>query len=377
MHDTLNQKPEEKCPSPAKQQGWRVLREAVNQKRVLSWLLALGILYTLYLAKDLLYPVFIALYLTTLFQPLVYGLRRIRIPPLIGAVVIVASMLSVLFFAFMWLSIPAGDWLDRAPGLIREAEYKLYRFKKNIEEARKTTEQLQEMTDVDAGKREKVVIEGPSLAQQAIGHTKNFSVTALIVIVLLYLFLSQGEAFLNQLADALGDRKTHMQLLHDIRHEITRYLLTISVINFTLGVVTAAMTTLFGMPNPLLWGAVAGTFNFIPYLGGAVTTVILAIVSFVTYDRWFDILLPPLVFVLINGLEGYIITPVIVGKRLSLNPIVIFLSLLFWGWIWGVVGLFLATPILVTVLISANKLNLLEFQHVATDEPKIRGAGNK
>jgi len=375
MHDTLNQKPEEKCPSPAKQQGWRVLREAVNQKRVLSWLLALGILYTLYLAKDLLYPVFIALYLTTLFQPLVYGLRRIRIPPLIGAVVMVASMLYVLFFAFMWLSVPASDWLDRAPGLIREAGYKLYSFKKNIEEARKTTEQLQEMTDVDAGKREKVVIEGPSLTQQAVGHTKNFSVTALIVIVLLYLFLSQGQAFLNQLAGALGDRKAHMQLLHDIRHEITRYLLTISVINFTLGVVTAAMIALFGMPNPLLWGAVAGVFNFIPYLGGAVTTVILAIVSFITYDRWLDILLPPLLFILINGLEGYIITPVIVGKRLSLNPIVIFLSLLFWGWIWGVVGLFLATPILVTVLISANKLNLLELQHVATDEPKIRGAG--
>ncbi len=137
------------------------------------------------------------------------------------------------------------------------------------------------------------------------------------------------------------------------------------------------MTALFGMPNPLLWGAVAGAFNFIPYLGGAVTTVILAIVSFVTYDRWFDILLPPLVFILINGLEGYIITPVIVGKQLSLNPIVIFLSLLFWGWIWGVVGLFLATPILVTVLISTNKLNLLEFQHVATDTPKIRGAGKK
>jgi predicted PurR-regulated permease PerM len=148
-------------------------------------------------------------------------------------------------------------------------------------------------------------------------------------------------------------------MLRDIRREITRYLVTISIINAALGIITAGVTALFGLPNPLLWGVVAGVLNFIPYLGGAVTTVILTIVSFVTFEGWVDILLPPLVFVIINGLEGNVVTPIIIGKRLSLNPIGIFLSLLFWGWIWGVAGVFLATPILVTLLISANKLTQL------------------
>ena len=160
-------------------------------------------------------------------------------------------------------------------------------------------------------------------------------------------------------------------MLNEIRHETTRYLVTISTINFILGVLTAAMTALLGLPNALLWGVVAGILNFIPYLGGAVTTIILAVVSFVTFDRWFDILLPPLVFVTINGLEGNIITPIILGKRLSLNPIGIFLSLLFWGWIWGVAGVFLATPILVTLLITVNKLNLQKLIGGPTAETKI------
>jgi predicted PurR-regulated permease PerM len=359
MHEALDQKPREGRPPPDRPNGWPFLREAADQKKVMTWLLVLGVLYTLYFAKNLLFPVFIALYLTMFLKPLVRGLQRLWIPPVIGAAVIVALVLSIFFSAFVWLSTPAGEWLDRAPGIIQETKYKLYEFKQRVEKARKTTEQLQKMTTGDAGKNEKVVVEGPSLTLQVIGHARSFGLTALIVMVLLYLFLAWGGAFLNQFAAALGDKIAQRKMLRDIRREITRYLVTISIINAALGIITAGVTALFGLPNPLLWGVVAGVLNFIPYLGGAVTTVILTIVSFVTFEGWVDILLPPLVFVIINGLEGFVVTPIIIGKRLSLNPIGIFLSLLFWGWIWGVAGVFLATPILVTLLISANKLTQL------------------
>ncbi len=360
MQDARYQPPDEES-SNAEYHVWKVLQETITQKRILGWLLALGVIYTLYLAKDLLVPIFIALFLTTLFQPIVYGLTRLRIAPVFGAAVTVLLLLSLLLTAFYWLWAPAGEWLDRAPGVMRQAEYKLYEFKRKVAEVRKTTEKLQEMTDVDTDKNKTVVVEGPSLTEQFIGQAGNFGVTALIVLVLIFLFLAQGGALLRQLAAAIGDRRAHMQALLEVRQEIGRYLITISLINFILASLTAGLNALLGMPNPLLWGAVAGAFNFIPYLGGAVTTAILTAVAFVTFEQWGDILLPPLAFMVLNGLEGYIVTPMILGKRLSLNPIVVFLSLIFWGGIWGIAGIFLATPILVTVIVVANKLNALKF----------------
>ncbi|MFZ0613853.1 MAG: AI-2E family transporter [Desulfobacterales bacterium] len=372
MPDAPDQSLREKCPTPAKPQVWHVLQEAADQKRVMLGLFVLGVLYSLYFARDLLIPVFIALYLTMFLQPLVRGLQRIHIPPMIGAAVMVILLLLLFFSAFVWLSTPAGEWLDRAPGIIKDTKHKLYDVKKKVEEARKTTEQLKEMTNIAAGKNDKVVVEGPSLTQQVIGQTRNLSLAALIVIVLLYLFLAWGGIFLKQLAQLFGESQAHRQMITDIRREFGRYLFTITVINAVLGIVTVAMTAVFGLPSPWLWGVVAGSLNFIPYLGGAITTIILTLVSLVTHEKWLDILLPPLIFITINGLEGNIITPIILGKRLALNPIIVFLSLLFWGWMWGVVGLFLATPILVTLLISGEKLNLKKPFGNPSDEPIIK-----
>ena len=361
MSDVHNKIPHEETSSAAGHHLWKVLQEAVTQNKILGFLLALGVLYTLYFAKDMLMPVFIALFLTTLLQPFVYVLGRLRIAAVFGAAITVALLLAILFFAFFWLWAPAGEWLDRAPGVMRQAEYKLYEFKRKVAEVQKTTEKLQEMTDVNADKSKTVVVEGPSLTEQLIGQAGAFGVTTLIVLVLIFLFLAQGGALLDQLVESVGERKKHIQLLQEIRQDIGRYLITISIINFVLGLVTAGLNALLGMPNPLLWGAVAGALNFIPYLGGAVTTAILAAVAFVTFEHWGDILLPPLLFVMINGLEGYIVTPMILGKRFSLNPIVVFLSLIFWGGIWGIAGVFLATPILVTIIVVANKLDALNF----------------
>lgn len=372
MPDVFDQSLREECPSPANTHPWRVLQEAADQKRVMLGLLVLGVFYSLYFARDLLIPIFIALYLAMFLQPMVRGLERAHVPPIIGAAVMVLLLLVLLFSVFAWLSTPAGEWLDRAPGLIKETKYKLYDVKRKVEEARKTTEQLKEMTDITAEKNDKVVVEGPSLTQQVIGQARSFSLAALIVVVLLFLFLAWGGVFLTQVARLFGESQANRQMMLDVRREFGRYLFTITIINAILGIITTAMTAWFGLPNPWLWGVVAGSLNFIPYLGGAITTIILIVVSLVTHEKWLDILLPPLIFITINGLEGNIVTPIILGKRLALNPIIVFLSLLFWGWLWGVVGLFLATPILVTILISAEKLNLKKPFGPASEKPLIK-----
>ncbi|MFO7970132.1 MAG: AI-2E family transporter [Desulfobacterales bacterium] len=289
---------------------------------------------------------------------MVHVLGRIRISPLFSSAIIVASIFLMIFSALIWLSEPAGEWLDRAPKLIREVEFKFYNIRKKVQEAQKTTEKLEAMTEVGTDYQEKVVVEGPSLAEQLIGHGRSFSVTAFMVTVLLYLFLAKGGAFLNQVTHAIGNNKVNMQLMNEIRHEITGYLLVISFINLCLGIITAGVMALLDMPNPFLWGVMAGFLNFVPYIGGAVTTGVLVIVSFVTFENWTRILLPPMLYILINATEGFIVTPMVLGNRFSINPIVIILSLLFWGWIWGVVGMFLAMPILVFGFAFVNKINM-------------------
>jgi predicted PurR-regulated permease PerM len=136
-------------------------------------------------------------------------------------------------------------------------------------------------------------------------------------------------------------------VVREIENSITTYLATITLINIVLGGVVGLLMYLLGMPNPVLWGVLAGVLNYIPYVGPAATTAILALVALLTFPELSDALLPPGLFLLITTLEGYVVTPAAVGNRLTLNPLVIFLTLIVWFWMWGVVGALLTVPLLV------------------------------
>ncbi len=145
-----------------------------------------------------------------------------------------------------------------------------------------------------------------------------------------------------------------------IQQDIASYLTTISLIYFVVGRVTAGAMALLGMPTPVLWGAVATVLHFIPFLGPVITFLILCGVSLLTFDTWLRIILPPLFYFCLAGLEGYFITPMILGKRLMLNPIMVFAAILFWGWIWGIPGVFLAVPILTSMKIICDDVEWLK-----------------
>lgn len=141
-----------------------------------------------------------------------------------------------------------------------------------------------------------------------------------------------------------------------IERGITRYLGTITLINAALGLITACPWRCWGMPNPALWGVVAGSLNFVPYVGGLITTIILAMVSLIAFDTVGRILAPPLVFMFFTALEGNFVTPTIAGRRLGLNPLLLVIALLFWGWIWGVPGMLLVVPIQASLKIIARNI---------------------
>jgi predicted PurR-regulated permease PerM len=179
-----------------------------------------------------------------------------------------------------------------------------------------------------------------------------------IMLILLFFVLVSGDSLLNKLvriSPSLQDKKRVVQVARDIQRYVSIYLGTITLINVVVGAVVALAMHLLGMPNPLLWGAMAGALNYIPYLGVAITIAVVAFVSLLTFDAIGEILMPPAAILLVNIVEGQFLTPIITGRRLALSPVAIFLAVVVLGWIWGIVGVFIAVPVLATMkLVSEN-----------------------
>ena len=144
----------------------------------------------------------------------------------------------------------------------------------------------------------------------------------------------------------MSEKRTVVTIARDVQHEISRYLSTITSINFGLGCATALALALWHVPNALLWGAMAFVLHFAPIIGACVTATVLAIVGFATFDDVPHALAPPVTFLLLAFIEGQLVTPAVIGRRLGLNPVVVFVWLLLWGALWGIMGILLAGPML-------------------------------
>jgi predicted PurR-regulated permease PerM len=324
-------------------------------------LLILGVLYTIYFARSLLLPVFLALLVAAFLQPFVRKLSHFRIPESAGAAIVLLLFLVALGAGIYQLSTPAADWINRGPYLFQQADDKLGKLKESIKKAEEKTQQLEDIAKLDKDKT-KVAVKGPSLAEWVFTQTGLILATVAVVVVLIYFLLAQGRQTLLRLASGLpgedrGKRLTH--LLVQIQQDIASYLSTIALIYLVVGTLTTIAMALLGMPTPVLWGGVAFVLHFIPFLGPLITFLIVCTVSLLTFQTWLRILLPPLFYLCLAGLEGYFVTPIILGRRLALNPIMVFGAILFWGWIWGVPGVFLAVPILSSLKIICDDVEWL------------------
>lgn len=324
--------------------------------------MVLAILYTLYFARSLILPLVIALFLSALLQPVVYRMNRVKIPDSVGAGIVVLLFLLLVIGGAYYLSSPAKRWIDQAPALLGQVEEKVGKLRRPLEHAKEATDRLSEMADLgeDAGK--KVVVKGPSFASQAVTGASFFVTQAVIIVILVYFLLAQGRTMLARLTANFrdpGQGARLSELLLRVQRDISAYLRTYGIINTGLAIVVTAVMAALGMPTPLLWGVVAGLFNFIPYLGPAVTLGIIGLVSILSFETWGRIALPPVVYLSLTTIEGNFITPMIMGNRLAMNPFMVFISILFWGWVWGVPGVFLAVPILAAAKIVFARIDLM------------------
>lgn len=323
-------------------------------------IIALGA--TLYVARAILMPIVLALLLSFLLAPAVQGLTHLRLPEPLGAAVVLLAILGVAGLGTYGLWEPATEWIQQLPQSVRQIEARMRPVKQSVEELSETTKKVEEMTQAGSGTAPttvKVNVQRPGLTGTVINQTLSLLATAGAVTILLYFLLASGDLFLLKLVRVLPrleDKKIAVAIVREVRHDISHYLLTITLINAGLGLTVGIAMWWLGMPNPVLWGVMAASFNFIPYLGAISGAVILTLVALLTFDDFGRALWVPGVFLSLTTLEGFLITPTIVGHRLTLNPVAIFIWLTFWGWLWGVPGMLLAVPLLATLKIVCDHI---------------------
>ena len=325
---------------------------------VVIGLLVLAVAYTFYFARALLLPIVLAVLFSLLLSPVVRMLRKYRLPEPVGAAIVMIALLGGIGAGAYILMDPAMEWLAKVPGSLKVVESKLKKIKQPVADVQRAAERIEAIAQMDVpGKVREVVLQRPGLRELMAARTPNFVAGALSTVVLLYFLLASGDLFLRKVVRILPSlrNKIHaVEVGRSIQHEIGRYFFTVALINAGLGVATAIALYFLDMPNPLLWGVVVMLLNFIPYLGPTTSLLILAVAAILSFDDLARAWAVPAVFLVLVFIEGQLVQPYVVGRRLSLNPVMVFLAFLVLGWLWGIAGMFIAVPILVALKVFCD-----------------------
>jgi len=315
----------------------------------LKGLFIIAIFYTLYFARALILPLTLALLLNFLLRPIVRALKKVRIPELAGAALVLIALLGSAGYGIIRLSRPAAEWIDRAPESLHQVEQKVGFLRKPLQGANNAVEELKTITRMGAEKKPEVEVKPPGITDAVLTGTREVIVKSSVMFILLYFLLASGDLFLRKLIKLLPNldkKKQVVRIVREVEHRTSRYLYTVTVINFFMGLSVGVGMYVIGLPNPVLWGVMSGLLVFLPYIGPLIGISVVTIVAFLTFDSIGRILLVPAIYISIETLQGQIVTPMVLGFRFTLNPVIVFVWLIFWGWMWGIVGAMLAFPML-------------------------------
>ena len=349
--------PAEVDPEPAPSAHSQRLAALRANARMLSILVLSVILYTCYFASSLILPIVVAGFFALLLSPLLNRMPLRWLPRWMGALLLVVGMLAGVGALGMFVAGPAGDWARRVPFVLRDAAPKLREMVAPIQEATKAGETLDTITGEDDDNVERVVVRPPRA--DLLSATPKVLGSTLAVILLTFAFLVFGDDVLNKLL-TLRPTRAHRKLTGDIVQEIqsdlSRYMLTISATSTVLGAATAAWLYYLDVDDPLLWGVLAAVLNLTPFLGPLITAALLLLVGLSEFDSLGMASLPAAGFLFLHALESQLLTPLVLGRTMHINPLAIILWLLVWGWLWGIIGLLVAVPMLVCLKIVASRV---------------------
>lgn len=323
----------------------------------------LAVLYTLYFARRFLLPIIFALLLNFLLSPLIRRMAKHSVKPPIGAAILVTLLVAGIGFGAYELATPAQRWAAVAPASFAKAQSKLRGIIRPMQQVSRNVEQAASAVGGDAPKAPQVVVQsGPSMSSRVFGTTSRVVAGVLEMFIMLYFLLAGGDLFLQKLIKVLpnvSDKVKAVDIARATEATVSAYLTTTFLINVAEGAMVALVLWMLGMPNAMLWGVIVFFLEFVPYLGAAVAVVVLGVAGLTTFDQVGRAMLIPGSFLAINLLQANLVTPLMLGHRLTLNPVAIFTALAFFYWIWGVPGAFLAVPLLATFKIFCDNIESL------------------
>ncbi|PWT84281.1 MAG: hypothetical protein C5B58_04920 [Acidobacteria bacterium] len=332
------------------------------QSIALTGLFILAVFYTIYFLRSILLPIVVALLISFLLRPIVRGLARLKMPLPVGAALILIGFLALVAYGISALAAPTMGWLQKAPAGLTELQHKLLPVKKSIAQVTQATGEIEKLASTNA-EAKAVEVKRHPITEIFFVHTPEFIASAVLSVILLYFLLIYDQAFIAKLVKllpTLSDKKTAVAIAHDIESQVSRYLFTITAINACLGLAVGTAVGLLGLRNPVMWGVMVALLNFVPYLGALTGIVCMTIGALLSFDSLAYALIFPAVYLGFGTLEGSFITPWVMGRSLTLNPVIILLSLAFWGWMWGIAGIILAVPILAAFKILCAHIKPME-----------------
>jgi predicted PurR-regulated permease PerM len=357
--------PARRPPNPSPRHHGRQRRSNSERRRdrrlralrlPLTVLMLLSIAAALILASPLLIPLLLAAFIALGLNPIVAGLARLRVPRMLGSLFLMLALGVAMVGAVNALSKPAAEWIRQAPVLLRDVGYKVHRMTWPLTRVGHAASQSLKGIGVDTSSAP-----SPQPATFSFGSVLNAAprmlADTLTVVLLVFFFLTYGDEMRARLVTAsprFRYRRIAARLVRGIQMEISRYLLTVTLINACLGALTALILWVWKMPDPLLWGGVVTLLNFMPYVGAITSTLLLVAVGLLTFSDPAHALLPAASFAGLAMLEGNVVTPMVMGQRMRLSPVAILVWLLIWAWMWGIPGALLAVPLLTCVKLVAE-----------------------
>jgi len=308
----------------------------------------------LYVAKAFFLPVTMAFIVGTMLSPAAGFLERHRIPRALGAVLIVTAVGTGVAFMVGLIASPLMEWSNKLPELGSILRERLHVFDRPLA-------LWQELQSMLGGSGTLANFQMPKFewVQPALEFLSPTFAEFLLFVATLILFIASWMDLRRAMVMNFGERPARLKtlrILNEIEEHLGNYLLTVTMINVGVGVVTGIICAITGMPNPAGLGALAATLNFIPIIGPVAMFVVLIVVGIVAFPSIGAGLIAPLLFAAMTFIEGHFVTPTIVGRRLELNALAVFIALAFWTWLWGPMGAFLASPILIVALILKEHL---------------------
>ena len=380
------------------QQAQAVMRAAEFHVRdvALVILTVLAVLYTLYFAAGIILPFVLALVLGLLLSPAARFLcHRMHLPRMLAALLLILVLFSAIGGIGYAISVPAAGWVARAPQSLPTLQKKLSFLRQPITMFEGGMQQMQALmrdsghaaspsddTGNPAAQASRAapqtvtVNQGSSVGMTVLAGTRSFLGQAVTLLIVLFFLLADGDALLRRFVEilpGLTEKKRAVQIATEVERNISGYLATITFMNVLVGIANGLSIWAFGLPDPLLWGVAAFLLNYVPILGPLTGMVIFFFVGLFSFANALWALAPSGVYLLIHVMEGETVTPLLLARRFTLNPLLVIAALMFWDWLWGVPGALLAVPLLAVFKILCDNIEVLTpVGHLLGAEPHKR-----